>query len=398
MLRKIKGQPQPVESKGTSVEQNPAPTLSFLTIPQLKLGNKRLKWTYILVALLLLLLILAPFEWFLGRYNYLMISIGINTIVVVGLCLLMGYTGQVSLGQAAYFGIGAYFSGYLSKLYGVNPWLGMIIAAIATGSFAYIIGYPIFRLKGNYLAMATLAVGLIMVVFFKQWDLHTGNAEGLSAIPFLSIGGFAFDNPFRRYFLVWAFCLVILLVSQNIVRSRTGRALRAIHGSESAAESIGINVSRFKIKVFVLSAVYASLAGSLYAHHQCYISPQPFDFLPSVKLVVMAVIGGLASVWGPIFGAGVITLLSDELLIRLTQISHKLTNIDIVIYGLILVLVMIFMPDGLFIALKSGIKWLQRNWRDLPTILKHNLRHLPSKIKHKCYERYSRLTFRRNKS
>ena len=312
------------------------------------------KWVYLVVAALLLFLILIPFDWFLGHYTTLMIFIGISTMVTVGLCLLMGYTGQVSLGQAAFYGLGAYFSAVLSKTYSVNPWLAMLIAAIATGAFAYVIGYPILRLRGNYLAMATLGLGLIMWILFGQLSQFTGGPDGMAGIPYLSIGGFVFDTSFKRYFLVWFFCLAMLFISQNIVRSRSGRALRAIHGSEAAAESIGINVARFKVKIFVLSAVYASLAGSLFVHHLRFVSPQPFDFLASVKFVVMAVIGGLASIWGAIFGAGTTRMLSDELLLGFGEW-------DVVVYGAILVIVMIFMPEGLFVKLKELIgRWRLR--------------------------------------
>jgi len=310
------------------------------------LSKLRIKWTYLFIAALLAFLILIPFDWFLGQYTSLMIFIGLSTIVTVGLCLLLGYTGQVSLGQAAFYGTGAYVSAILSKTYGVNPWLAMVIAAAFTGIFAYVIGYPIFRLRGNYLAMATLGLGIIMWILFRQLSQFTGGPDGMAGIPYMSIGGLIFDTPFKRYFLVWFFCLAILLISQNIVRSRTGRALRAIHGSEAAAESIGINVDQFKVKIFVLSAVYASLAGSLFVHHLRFVSPQPFGFLASVKLVVMAVIGGLASVWGAIFGAATTRILSDELLL-------KFGELDVVIYGLILMLVMIFMPEGLFVRLRE---------------------------------------------
>jgi branched-chain amino acid transport system permease protein len=320
------------------------------------LARLKSSWSYLAIAALVVALILVPFPWFLGQYTTLMIFIGIYTIVTVGLCLLMGYTGQVSLGQAAFFGMGAYISAILTTTSGLNPWLAMLIAAVMTGAFAYIIGYPIFRLKGNYLAMATLGLGLIMWIVFKQLNQSFGEPDGISGIPSLSIGGFVFDTSFRRYFLVWAFCLVILLISQNIVRSRTGRALRAIHGSEAAAESIGINIGRFKVKILVLSAVYASLAGSLFAHHLRYVGAQPFDFLASVKLVVMAVIGGLASIWGAIFGAGTTHILSDEVLLRFG-------DWDVVIYGLILVLVMIFMPEGLFVKLKEVFERLRLMYR-----------------------------------
>ena len=321
------------------------------------IARAKSKWAYLIAAALLVLLILIPFDWFLGQYTSLMIFIGIHTMVTVGLCLLLGYTGQVSLGQAAFYGMGAYFSAILSKTYDVDPWLAMAIAAIATGAFAYVIGYPIFRLKGNYLAMATLGLGIIMYILFNQLGQYTGGPDGMPGIPYLSVGGFAFDTAFKRYFLVWFFCLAVLFISQNIVRSRAGRALRAIHGSEAAAESIGVNVDQFKVKILVLSAVYASLAGSLFVHHMTHVSPSSFDFLASVKVVVMAVIGGLASVWGAIFGAASTRILSDELLLTFGEW-------DIVAYGAILMLVMIFMPEGLFVGLKNLFErlrlWYQR--------------------------------------
>ncbi len=314
----------------------------------------RPKWQHGATAVLLTLLVCLPFDWFLPQYTTLMIFIGLSTMVTVGLCLLMGYTGQVSLGQAAFYGTGAYISAALTKTCGFNPWLAMLLAAAGTGAFAFLIGYPIFRLKGNYLAMATLGLGLILYVLFRQ--LGPGGPSGTGDIDILSIGSFGFDTPFRRYFLVWGFCLVILVISQNIVNSRTGRALRAIHGSEAAAESLGINVSQFKVKIFVLSAIYASLAGSLFVHHLRFVSPQSFDFIASVKLVVMAVIGGLASVWGAIFGAGTTRLLSDEILLRFGEW-------DVVIYGLVLMLVMILMPDGLFVWLKGVFENLRTRLR-----------------------------------
>jgi len=320
------------------------------------LARLRNKWAYLVIAALFAFLILIPFDWFLGQYTTLIIFIGIYTIVTVGLCLLMGYTGQVSLGQAAFFGMGAYVSAILSKTYGVNPWLAMLIAASMTGAFAYVIGYPIFRLKGNYLAMATLGLGLIMWILFEQLGQFTGGGDGMWGIPYLSIGGFVFNTSFRKYFLVWFLCLAVLLISQNIVRSRAGRALRAIHGSEAAAESVGINVDQFKVKILVLSAVYASLAGSLLVYSMTYVNPDTFNFMASVKLVVMSVIGGLASVWGAIFGAGATRILSDKLLLGFV-------GWDVVIYGLILMLIMIFMPEGLFVKLKEIFEWLRLRYR-----------------------------------
>ncbi len=315
---------------------------------------KKNKWSYLAMVAFLLLLILLPSQWFLGQKTFLLTLIGISTMVTVGLCLLMGYTGQVSLGQAAFFGTGAYISAILSTRYNINPWLAMLIAATGTGIFAYAIGLPIFRLKGNYLAMATLGLGIIVWILFRELSQYTGGPDGLGGIPNLSIGGFAFDSNLKRYFLVWFFCVCVLLISQNIVRSRTGRALRAIHSSEAAAESIGINAAQFKVKIFVLSAVFASLAGSLYAHHTHAIGPSSFDFLGSVMILVMAVVGGLASIWGAIFGAATIQYLKSEVLVQLG-------NNDVIVYGLLLMLVMIFMPKGLFVSLRDVYNgWRQR--------------------------------------
>jgi branched-chain amino acid transport system permease protein len=280
-----------------------------------------------------------------AHYTTLMIFIGIHTMIVVGLCLLMGYTGQVSLGQAGFYGIGAFISAILSTRYGVSPWLALLAAAVVTGAVAYIIGRPIFRLQGPYLAMATLGFGMILYIIFERMTGVTGGPTGIPNIPYLSIFGFDLDTDFKYYYLVWLVCIFILLISRNIVNSRVGRALRAINGSEPAAQSLGINVAQFKVKVFVLSAVYASVAGSLYVHYLTYVSPQPFNFMFSVKLVVMVVIGGMASIWGALFGTAVITLLSDYL--------QPLGDYDVMVFGLILILVMVFMPQGLTRGLRA---------------------------------------------
>ncbi len=312
----------------------------------------RNKWTLLAYAALLGLLIIVPLSPVLDKYTLLMTFIAINSMVTVGLCLLMGYTGQVSLGQTAFYGIGAYTSAILSKTYGINPWLAMLMAAAASGIFAYLIGFPIFRLRGNYLAMATLGLGLVVYTLFRELGGLTGGPDGMSGIPYLSIGGLHFNTPLTKYILVWLFCLLILLVSQNIIRSRTGRALRAIHGSEPAAESVGIDLSRYKVKIFVLSAIYASIAGSLYVHTLRFVNPTPFSFMASVMIVTMAVVGGLASIWGALFGTAVIRILSNEVLLRFG-------SLDIIVYGLILMLVMIFVPQGLFVGLRDT--W--QRWR-----------------------------------
>jgi branched-chain amino acid transport system permease protein len=292
----------------------------------------------VVVAVLLGVLLLLP--WVGNAYHVsLLVVIGIHTIVAVGLCLLMGYAGQVSLGHAAFYGLGAFTSGILSASYGVSPWLGLVAAAVLCGALAFVTGAPILKLRGHYLAMATLAFGIIVYVLIVELKDLTGGPSGLTGIPSLAIGDFIFDADRKFYYLVWAFTLGVLLVSRNIVDSRPGRALRAIHGSEAAAESLGVDVARFKLMVFVLSAVYAGLAGALYAHYTAFISPQPFSFLFSVRLVVMVVLGGMASIWGAIFGTTTLTILSEFL--------HPFGDLDVIVFGLILMVVMIFMPQGL---------------------------------------------------
>jgi branched-chain amino acid transport system permease protein len=321
---------------------------------------KKNRWSYLAVAAFLLLLVLLPTQ-LLAEKTSILILIGIYTMVTVGLCLLMGYTGQVSLGHAAFFGTGAYLSAILSTRYDLNPWLAMLVAAIATGIFAYLISYPIFKLRGNYLAMATLGLGIIIWILFRELSQYTGGPDGLSGIPNFSIGGFVFDDKLERYFLIWFFCVAALLIAQNVVRSRTGRALKGIHGSEAAAESVGINAAQFKMKIFVLGAVYASLAGSLYAHHAHAIGPNAFDFMASVMVVTMAAVGGLASIWGAVFGAATITYISQDAIVELGRSYPRLAELDVVLYGLILMLVMIFLPKGLFVSLRDALDaWRKR--------------------------------------
>ncbi|MEW6034066.1 MAG: branched-chain amino acid ABC transporter permease [Chloroflexota bacterium] len=321
----------------------------------MKLKGIRLKWSYLVIVAAVAALAVVPL--FANRYYLdIAIIIGIHTMVTVGLCLLMGYTGQISLGQAAFYGMGAYFSAILSKTYGVSPWAAMFIGAAVTGGFAYSIGIAVLRLRGNYLAMATLALGIIMNIVFTEAASFTGGQDGITGVPYLSVGGLVFDTDRGYYYLVWAFCLAALLVSRNIVSSRTGRALRAIRDSESAAESIGINVLQLKAKVFALSAVYASLAGSLLAHYWAAVGPKPFDFLFSIKVVVMAVVGGLASVWGAIFGTATVKILGDWL--------HEFGEYQVIAFGLMLMIVIVFMPRGLWVHLRSRVlQWQRRSTR-----------------------------------
>jgi len=316
---------------------------------------------FITLAALIIVIGGLPFFVTSSYHLSIMAFIGINTMLAVGLCLLMGYAGQVSLGHAAFYGIGAYASGILTTRFQINPWLAMAMAAIVTGVIAYVISVPMFRLKGNNLAMGTLGFGIIVYLVFVEMRDWTGGPSGLMSIPSLSAFGFVFDSDMKYYYLIWAFTLLFLVLSLNIVNSRVGRALRSIHGSEVAAETLGVNTSKYKSQILVVSAVYASIAGSLYAHYLTFINPQPFSFKLSIEIVVMVVIGGLSSVWGAIFGAATTTVLSEVLRALIPKLLRGATGeYEIVVFGVILMVVMIFMPEGLF----SGIVRRAKAWRN----------------------------------
>lgn len=268
-----------------------------------------------------------------------LVFVGIHTILAVGLNLLLGYAGQISLGHAAFFGLGAYTSGILTSTYALNPWLAMIIAAVAVGGMAFVIGFPVLKLKGHYLAMATLGLGIIIYITFNEAVDLTGGPSGLSGIPNLSLGPLIFDNDLKNYYLIWCFTLATMLLSINLAHSRIGRALRAIHDSEVAARVMGVNARLLKVQIFALSAVISAVAGSLYAHTMTFVSPASFGFNFSIELVTMVIIGGLGSIYGSFLGAALLTLLPE--LLRAFQ------DYDIVIYGLLLIVMTMFMPGGL---------------------------------------------------
>ncbi|MGC2692550.1 MAG: branched-chain amino acid ABC transporter permease [Desulfobaccales bacterium] len=286
---------------------------------------------------LVVLAILAGLD---NEYYFTLLNfVGIHTLLVVGLNLLVGYAGQISLGHAAFFGLGAYTSGILTATCGVNPWLALLAGLAVSGGAAFLIGVPALKLRGYYLAMATLGFGIIVSIILSQAQPLTGGPSGLSGIPPLTLAGFPLNTARRLYPLIWLMVGLILALSANLVDSGAGRALRALHDSEAAAASLGVNTARLKLKIFIWSALYASLAGSLYAHSLNFIAPASFGFMFSIKLVVMVVLGGMASIWGSLLGAGVLTVLPEAL-----TVFH---DFEVVIFGVILMVVMIFLPRGL---------------------------------------------------
>ncbi len=302
----------------------------------------------ILIFLLFATLVLLAPLFLKGSYFLnVLVFIGINTLLAVALNLLLGYAGQISLGHAAFFGLGAYVSGVLTTRYpACDPWLALVAAALCAAALAFVMGFPILKLKGHYLAMATLGFGIILYIIFNETVDITGGPSGLSGIPNLKMGPIIFDNDHNNYYLVWVMTLGFMLLSINLSQSRIGRALRAIHDSEVAARVMGVNARTLKVQVFTVSAFISAIAGSLYAHTITFISPASFGFNFSVELVTMVIIGGLGSIYGSFLGAAILTMLPEFL--------RVFRDFDIVIYGLMLILMTIFMPGGLI----SGLEWL----------------------------------------
>ena len=313
----------------------------------MRANMRRLGGFYLLAAAVFLLPVVFPDNYYVTVVG---VAIGLNVILAVGLNLLMGYCGQISLGHAAFFGIGAYTSAILTVRFGWDPWPAMAAGIVLVFVIANLIARPILRLRGHYLAMATLGFGIIVHIVMVQAVEWTGGPDGMGGVPPLSILGWEVNSDLRWYFVISTVALLVVWVSLNMIASRPGRALRAVHGSEFAAEMMGVDTARTKVNVFVFAALCGSVAGSLFAHQQAFVSPESFSFFFSIELVTMVVLGGMASTFGAVFGAALLTLLPEFLVV-----FH---DYEVLIFGAILMGVMIFMPQGLFVGVVQGLRAL----------------------------------------
>lgn len=283
-----------------------------------------------------------------GYYLGVAIAVGLNGMATVGLVLLVGYARQVSLGHAAFYGFGAYASGLLATRLDLSPWLTIPVGALAAGGIALLVGAPVLRLHGHYLAMATLGLGIVFQVVLNEWVDFTHGPSGFSGIPTVPLPLPFEGSEARSLYLVWGAALAVLAFSLWLVRSRAGRALRAIGDSEVASELLGLHTARWKLRVFALSAVYAGLAGALYAHYVTFLSPEPFGFVFSLELLVMAVVGGLASVWGGMIGAFVFVVLTEVLRRSVPEsLPGASGELELVLFGAALVAMVLLRPTGI---------------------------------------------------
>jgi branched-chain amino acid transport system permease protein len=273
---------------------------------------------------------------------------GLYAIVAIGLNLLVGYTGKISFGHNAFMAMGAYASGILTVRYDWSPWSAMIVAAVSTGVVAFIIGAPILRVRGHYLAMITLAFSQVVIIVSTRWTDVTGGLTGIPGVPDFAIFGFSFDTKLKMYYLIWCIAIVLFLFSFRIVDSRFGRALRALGAHETAAGALGVDVVRSRIQIFVLSAVYAALAGSLYAHFLNYVNGTFFDLSVMIQLMAILVVGGIGTLWGPIVGA--------VLLIWVSQNLGSYAEYSQLIFGLLYGGALLFLPGGVVGEVAARLK------------------------------------------
>src|SRR5665647_340616 len=289
------------------------------------------------LALLAALVLLLPLGMVNNYWYEVAIQVGLNAIVCIGLNLLIGYAGQISLGHAGFFGLGAYGSAILSTRYGVPPALAIVCTTVAVAFLALLVGRAILRLKGHYLAMATLGMGIIISVVIVTEDKFTGGPDGMS-VPALTLLGLDVAGERVWDWVVVAALVITTALALNLIESPMGRALRALNGSEVGARVSGIDATRAKVGVFVLSAVFASIAGSLMAHYSGFITPGKASFFHSIELVAMVVFGGMSSTFGAIIGAMALTLLP--------QLLTVLKEYEMVVFGGVMVVTMIFFPRG----------------------------------------------------
>nr|CAD6616735.1 branched-chain amino acid ABC transporter permease [Rhizobium sp. TCK] len=293
---------------------------------------------------LAVLIALTPFFFPSGYYYRVGALIFVNGLAVTGIVILTGYAGQISLGHAGFAGIGAYACALAPVHLGIHPALAVVLGAVISAVLAWLVGRPILRLKGYYLAVASLGFGILVSMVLNNERELTGGPDGIDVADLglrglLKDFGLDLTNGEFWYFFSGLCLLLGAWLALNLYNSPTGRALRALHGSEIAARTVGVDVARMKLNAFVVSAVYASVSGSLLALQNKFITPDVAGFMHSIEMVTMAVLGGVGSVLGAIFGAGILTLLP--------QVLTVFAEYEQLVLGLVMMLVMIFLREGL---------------------------------------------------
>lgn len=309
--------------------------------------TRLLKNPLLLVIGLALVVALLPLLLPSTFYVRVVALVFINALAVLGLNLLMGFAGQVSLGHAGFFGIGAYAVAVGPTHLGMPTWLSLICGTVLAALVAFVVGRPILKLRGYYLAVATLGMGMLIAMVVSNEAQITGGPNGMP-VPRLVLFGWRTAGPLIWYWISGVTLVIGVWIAINLIESPTGRAFRAIHDSETAARVLGVDVARYKLIAFVLSAAYAAIAGSYFVLFDGFVTPETASFLRSIEFVVMAVLGGLGSIFGSIVGATILVLLPQFL-----TVFHDYEHI---VLGTIIILFLIFLPAGIVPTASSFFK------------------------------------------
>lgn len=282
-------------------------------------------------------------EYWITLLNY----IGLYSIVALGLVLLTGVGGMTSFGQAAFVGVGAYATAYLTTQFGVSPWIALFVGIALTALVALVIGAVTMRLSGHFLPLGTIAWGLSLYYLFGNLEA-LGKYDGINGIAPLSAFGLSFESGRSIYYLIWAVVLIALISIQNLLNSRPGRAIRALRGASAMAEAMGVNTAWMRVVIFVYAAILAAISGFLFAHLQRAVNPTPFGLNHGIEYLFMAVVGGVAHVWGAILGAAILTVVQDYLQSWLPVLLGQSGNFEIIVFGVLMVALLQYARQGVW--------------------------------------------------
>ncbi|MES2192613.1 MAG: branched-chain amino acid ABC transporter ATP-binding protein/permease [Pseudomonadota bacterium] len=320
------------------------------------------RYGLLVLVIVLCVLAFAPVpEFWITQLNY----IGLYSLVCLGLVLLTGVAGLTSFGQAAFVGIGAYATAWITLNTGLSPWLGLLAGLAITGVSALIVGAITLRMSGHYLPLATIAWGLSLYFLMSNLDV-LGKYDGLQGVPGLSLFGMEVGQGRGFFALTWVVVVIAALAVLRLLDSRPGRAMRSLRTGTQMAEAMGVNTLRYKIVIFVIAALLASVSGWLYAHYQHSVNPSPFGLKMGIEYLFMTVVGGVGYVWGAITGALLTKLLEDQLQVLLPWLIGTSGSYEIIVFGIILVVVLKYLPSGLWSLVELKLPRPQRkvDWTD----------------------------------
>jgi len=324
--------------------------------------SRRLAPVLLLAVLAVLPLLPVP-EFWITQLNY----IGMFALVALGLVLLTGVGGLTSFGQAAFVGVGAYTTALLSARYGLSPWLGLAAGLAITLAIALVLALITLRMSGHYLPLATIAWALSLNFSIANME-SLGKYDGLLGVPAIELFGISLADGRAIYYLIWLFAIVGAIAVRNLLDSRPGRAIRALGGATVMAEAMGVSTFRYKVVIFLIAALLASVSGWLFAHVQRTVNPSPFGLKMGIEYLFMAVVGGVSSVWGAFVGAGVFKIIEDQLKELLPALLGSNGNFEIIVLGIVLVLMLKYAPKGLWPSLQGLLsRWWpaarrERDW------------------------------------